>query len=82
MVFKKLTIKALLIRHIIHQQYPHRPTIISRSNSPEPLLSSRIPYLQFHALPVKLDGADLKVNAYRCDEGGCEGVFAKAEETA
>jgi hypothetical protein len=38
--------------------------------------------LQFHALAVQLDGADLEVYADGRDEGRCEGVFAEAEEAA
>jgi hypothetical protein len=41
-----------------------------------------IPYLQFHALSVKVDSPDLEVNADRCDEGGCEGILGEAEQTA
>lgn len=41
-----------------------------------------IPYLQFHSLAVQFNGADFEVYAYGSDEGGGEGVFAEAEETA
>jgi len=64
----KLTIETPLIRDIIHQQYTHRASIIRRRNRPEPFLSSRIPYLQFHALAIEFYRADLEVYANRRDE--------------
>lgn len=38
--------------------------------------------MQFDALAVEVDGANLEVDADRCDEGGGEAVFAEAEEAA
>lgn len=64
----KLTIETPLIRDIIHQQYPHRASIIRRRDRPEPFLSSRVPYLQFHALAIEFYRADLEVYANRRDE--------------
>ena len=45
-------------------------------------MSSGIPYLQLHALAVKLDRADLEVDSDGGNEGGSEGVFAEAQQTA
>lgn len=77
-----LTIERTLIRNIVNQQNPHRAPIIRRRDRPEPLLPGRIPYLQFDSLPVQLDGPDLEVDADGRDEGGGEGVFAEAQQTA
>jgi len=64
----KLTVEAPLIRDIIHKQYTHRASIIRCCDRPEPFLSSRIPYLQFHALAIEFYCADLEVYANRRDE--------------
>lgn len=76
------TLKALLIRDIIHEQYPHRTSIIRRRDRPETFLSRRIPYLQLHPLAVQLDGADLEIDPDRSDERGRETVFAESEQAA
>lgn len=64
----KLTIETPLVRDIIHQQYTHRASIIRRRDRPESFLSSRVPYLQFHALAIEFYRADLEVYANRRDE--------------
>jgi hypothetical protein len=38
--------------------------------------------LQFDALAVEVDGADLEIDSDGCDEGGGEAIFAEAEEAA
>ena len=45
-------------------------------------MSSGVPYLQLHALAVKLNRADLEVDSDGGNEGGSEGVFAEAQQTA
>ena len=45
-------------------------------------MPSGIPYLQLHALAVKLDRADLEVDSDSGNEGGSEGVFTEAQQTA
>lgn len=45
-------------------------------------MTCRVPNLQLHALAVKFDGADFEVDANGGDEGGSEGVFTEAQETA
>jgi hypothetical protein len=64
----KLTIETPLVRDIIHEQYTHRASIICRRDRPESFLSSRVPYLQFHALAIEFYRADLEVYANRRDE--------------
>eukprot|EP00268_Persea_americana_P048234 TRINITY_DN5077_c0_g1_i2.p2 TRINITY_DN5077_c0_g1~~TRINITY_DN5077_c0_g1_i2.p2 ORF type:complete len:100 (-),score=5.34 TRINITY_DN5077_c0_g1_i2:336-635(-) len=54
-----------LIRDIIHQQYTHGSSVVSCCDSPETFLTSCIPYLKFDALPIKLNGSNLKVNPDR-----------------
>jgi hypothetical protein len=73
------TVKALLISNIIHQQNPHRAPIIRRGDRPEPLLTRRIPDLQFHPFAIEVDGADLEVDADGRDEGRGERIFAETE---
>ena len=77
-----LTVETPLISHIVHQQYAHSTSIICRRDRPKPLLASCIPYLQLHSLAIKLNCANLKVNADSGDKGRSEGVFAKAEQAA
>lgn len=79
---EELTIKALLIRNIIHQQNPHRTPVVSRRDGPEALLARGIPDLQLHALIANLHRPYLEVNADGRDEGRGEGVLAEAEEAA
>ncbi|RUS23376.1 hypothetical protein BC937DRAFT_93320 [Endogone sp. FLAS-F59071] len=45
-------------------------SVHTSGNGAEPLLPSGIPDLELDALAIKLDGADFKVNADGCDEGG------------
>jgi hypothetical protein len=78
----KLTVEALLICHVVHQQDSHSSSVVCGCDGAEALLSCGVPYLQLHALAVELDGADLKVDADCGDEGGSEGVFAEAQQTA
>ncbi len=77
-----ITVKALLIRDIVHQQNPHGASIVRSRDGPEALLTRGVPYLQLHPLAVQVDGADLEVNADGGDEAGGEAVFAKAEQAA
>jgi len=79
---RKLTVEALLICHIVHQQDSHSSSVVCGGDGAEALLSCGIPYLQLHALAVELDGADLEVDADCGDEGGSEGVLAEAQQTA
>ena len=78
----KRTVERPLIRNIINQQDSHRPPVIRRRDGAEALLPCCVPYLQLHALAVQLDRPDLEVDADGCDEGGCEGVFAEAQQAA
>ena len=77
-----LTVKTLPIRNIITQQNPHGSSIIRCSDSPEPLLTRRIPYLQLDSLSVQIDGSDLEIDPDGGDEGGRKGVFGESQETA
>ena len=45
-------------------------------------MTSGIPDLEFDALAVELDGADLEVDADGGDEGGGEAVFAESQQAA
>ena len=78
----KHTVETSLIRNIINQQYAHRAPVVRRRDGPESFLPRGVPYLELDALAVELDGADLEVDADGRDEGGCEGVFAEAQEAA
>jgi len=64
----RLTVKALLIRNIIHQKYTHSTSIIRRRNRPKSLLASGIPYLQLNSLPVQFNRANLEVDTNGRDE--------------
>lgn len=77
-----LTVERPLIRHIVHQQYTHCPSIVCSSDCAEPLLSGGVPYLQLNPFAIQVDRADLKVDADGGDEGRCERVFAESKKTA
>lgn len=76
------TIKTSLVRHIIDQENAHCATVVGCCDRAEALLTGGVPYLQLYPLAVEVDSADFEVDAYRCDEGWGEAVFAEAEETA
>ena len=76
------TVEAPLIRHIVDKQNAHGAAVVGRRDGAEALLAGRVPYLQLDALAVKLDGADLEVDADGGDEGRGEGVLAEAQQTA
>ena len=71
-----------MICDVVYKQDTHGTSVVSSCDSAEALLSSGIPYLQLHTLAVKLDRADLEVDSDGGDEGGGEGVFAEAQQTA
>ena len=73
------TIEALLICHIINEQYTHRTAIVSRRDGSETFLARRIPNLQLDTLAVQLDRPDLEIDADGRDEGRGERVFAEAQ---
>ena len=76
------TIKTSLVGHVIDQENAHRTTVVGCCDCAEALLAGSVPYLQLYPLAVEVDSADFEVDAYRCDEGWGEAVFAEAEETA
>ena len=76
------TIETSLVRHIIDQENAHCPPIVGCCDRAKALLTGGVPYLQLYPLAVEVDSADFEVDAYRCDEGWGEAVFAEAEETA
>ena len=65
-----LTIEGSFIRNVVNQQYSHCAPVVGRCNCAKSLLTCCVPYLEFYSLAVKLDGADLEVYAYGCNEGG------------
>lgn len=76
------TVEALLIGDIVNQQDAHGTSVVGSGDCAEALLTSGIPYLQLDTLAVQLYRADLEVDADGGDEGGGEGVFAEAQQTA
>lgn len=64
----QLTIETLLICNIIHQQNPHRTSVICRRDGSETFLTSCVPYLQLHSLSIEINRSDLEVDTYRRDE--------------
>jgi hypothetical protein len=76
------TVEAPLVCHIIDKENAHGTPVVGRGNGPEALLAGRVPYLQLHALAVKLDGSDLEVDADGGDEGRGERVFAEPQQAA
>jgi hypothetical protein len=78
----KRTIEALLVCNIVYKQNTHGTSVVGSCDGAEALLSSSIPYLQLHALAVKFNRADLEIDSDSGDEGGSEGVFAEAQQTA
>lgn len=71
------TVKALLICHIVDEQDTHRAAVVGGGDGSKTFLAGSVPYLQFHALAVQVDGADLKIYPDGCDETWCEAVFAE-----
>jgi len=76
------TIERALIGNVVNQKNSHGASVICCCDRPESLLASRIPYLQLYPLAIQLDCPDLEVDANGCDEGGCERIFAEAQQTA
>jgi hypothetical protein len=76
------TAKAPLIRNIINQQYAHRTSVVCCCDGSESLLACCVPYLQLDAFAIQVYCTNLEVDTDRRNEGGCETVFRKAEETA
>lgn len=76
------TVKTLLVRHVVNEEDSHCAAVVGCCDCSEALLACRVPYLQFYALAVEVDGADFEVDADGCDEGRGETVFAEAEEAA
>jgi hypothetical protein len=81
-IWAQRTVEASLVCHIVDEQDAHGAAVVGGSNGAETLLAGRVPYLQLDTLAVKLDGADLEVDADGGDEGRGEGVFAEAQQTA
>ncbi len=52
-----------MLADIIHQQRPHRPSIVRRSDGAVALLACRVPDLGFDGLGVDLDGAGGELDA-------------------
>lgn len=71
------TVKALLIRHIVHEQNTHGTSVVCGGDGSESLLASSVPYLQFDPLAIQVYGPNLEIYADRRDETGCEAIFAK-----
>jgi len=71
-----------LICDVVYKEDAHGTSVVGSCDGAEALLSSGIPYLQLHTLAVKLDRADLEVDSDGGNEGGSEGVFAEAQQTA
>ena len=55
-------LKGLVVRDVVHQHDPHRAPVVGRRDRPEPLLTCRVPDLQFNLLTVQFDRSNLKVN--------------------
>lgn len=79
---ERRTVETPLVRNIVDQQDAHGTAVVCRGDGPEALLAGCVPDLQLDALAVKLDGPYLEVDADGGDEGGGEGVFAEAQQTA
>ena len=56
-------VEALLVGDVVDQHDPHGPAIVGRGDRPEPLLSRRVPDLEFDLFAIELDCADLEVDA-------------------
>ena len=71
-----------MICDVVYKEDAHGTSVVGSCDGAEALLSSGIPYLQLHTLAIKLDRADLEVDSDGGNEGGSEGVFAEAKQTA
>lgn len=67
-------VEALLVRHIVDQENPHRPAVIGCRDRPETLLSSRVPDLKLQPLSLLLNCANLEINPNGRDERRCKRV--------
>lgn len=57
-----------------------RTTVVAACNSAEPLLTSRIPDLQFDGLPFQFNGTDFEVHANRRNVGLSVSVLGEPQQ--
>ena len=81
-MFSRRTVKRPLNGDIVDKQDAHGATVVGCRDGAEPFLAGRVPNLQLDSLSVQLDRPDLEVDANRGNKGGCEGVFAEAQQAA
>ena len=72
----------LLVCDIIREDNAHGAAVVGGGDGAEPLRAGRVPDLQFAALAVDFNSADLEVNADGGDEGSVERVVGKTEQQA
>mmetsp|Transcript_11611 Transcript_11611/g.46911 ORF Transcript_11611/g.46911 Transcript_11611/m.46911 type:complete len:207 (-) Transcript_11611:180-800(-) len=73
----------LVVGDVVHQQDAHSSTVVGSGDSPESLLSSCVPNLQLDTLAIKLNCANLEIDANRSDEALRERVVGESkQETA
>ena len=72
--------KRLFVGDVVHEQDSHGSAIVGGGNGAEALLASRVPNLQLDSLAVERDGANLKVDSNRGDEGRRKRVVRKAQQ--
>lgn len=58
-------IEALLAGRVVGEDDSLRAPIVRLGDRPEPLLTSRVPNLHFHILPVQLNCIYLEINAWK-----------------
>mmetsp|Transcript_15475 Transcript_15475/g.30563 ORF Transcript_15475/g.30563 Transcript_15475/m.30563 type:complete len:222 (+) Transcript_15475:36-701(+) len=73
-------VEGLLVCNVVHKQYSHRSSVVSRGDGAEALLPRRVPDLQLELLALLLDGADLEVDADGGDEGRGERIIREAQQ--
>ena len=55
----------------------HGPPVVGSGDGVEPLLASRVPYLQLDLLPSQLNSLDLEINPNCGDKCCVESIFRK-----
>jgi len=73
-------VERALIGDIVYEEDAHSTSVVCGGDCPEAFLACGVPYLELDAFTIEFDCAYFEVDTNRCDEGGCPGVVAKAEE--
>mmetsp|Transcript_34965 Transcript_34965/g.69875 ORF Transcript_34965/g.69875 Transcript_34965/m.69875 type:complete len:224 (-) Transcript_34965:130-801(-) len=75
-------LKCLFPRHIVHQNHALGSSIVGARQSPEPLLTCRIPYCELDLLIFHFDWLDLEIHPDGRRLVGREGIVCESQKNA